>query len=100
MNTPPIVVREMSLKDAIADLERASNVTGYQIAVHMAKHKPENPNKKSDRPDAYGSTVRRVLAEPDKATWENLRIVLDALGVDAEAALTIAISSAAKVKTS
>jgi len=91
----------MSLKNAIATLVETSSTTNYQIAVHLGQHKPPKPGKKqSDRPDSYGSTVRRVLDNPDQATWENLKLVLDALGVDAEAALEFAISAAAKARAS
>ncbi|MEA5447970.1 hypothetical protein VB780_05275 [Leptolyngbya sp. CCNP1308] len=84
----------MSLKDAIAGLAEASGTSAYTIAKHLAEAKPSD----SSRPDSYGSTVRRVLNNPDKASWENLKLVLEALGVDAEAALAIAISAATKAK--
>lgn len=89
MNTPPVMVCSM-LRDTIADLAKNQKITNYQIAKHLAEHKP-NP-KNSGRPDRMNGTVARVFADPDKASWENVRLVLAALGVDAEAAIAIAAS--------
>lgn len=89
MSTPPLVVCEM-LKDTIAALAESQGITTYKIAKHLAEAKP-NPTG-SSRPDRMNSTVRRVLDDPDAASWENVRLVLAALGVDAEAAIAIAAS--------
>jgi hypothetical protein len=82
------------LKDTIAVLAKSrEDITTYKIAQHLAAHKPEQQGKKkSDRPDRYGSTVRRVMLNPESASWENVKLVLAALGVDAEAAIAIAAS--------
>lgn len=85
------------LKDTIAVLAKSrEDITTYKIAQHLAAHKPEQQGKKKsdrpDRPDRYGSTVRRVMQNPEAASWENVRLVLAALGVDAEAAIAIAAS--------
>jgi hypothetical protein len=82
------------LKDTIAALaESRGDITTYKIAQHLAAHKPEQTGKKqSGRPDRYGSTVRRVMLNPESASWENVKLVLAALGVDAEAAIAIAAS--------
>lgn len=78
------------LKDTIAALAESQGITKYKIAKHLAEHKP-NPEG-SGRPDRMNGTVARVMADPDKASWENVRLVLAALGVDAEAAIAIAAS--------
>lgn len=84
MSTPPVVCS--MLKDTIAALAESQGITNHQIAKHLAKHKA-NPTG-SARPDRMNSTVRRVLDDPENASWENVRLVLAALGVDAEAAFT------------
>ncbi len=78
------------LKDTIAALAESQGISTYKIAKHLAEHKPSETG--SGRPDRLSSTVNRVMADPDKASWENVRLVLAALGVDAEAAIAIAAS--------
>lgn len=90
MSTPPVVVCSSMLKDTIAALAESQGVTVYKISKYLAEHKA-NPTG-SNRPDRMNSTVRRVLDDPENASWENVRLVLAALGVDAEAAIAIAAS--------
>lgn len=61
----------------------------YQLSKAYGKIKD---GTEPTRPDAYGSTIKRIIAEPDKARWESLKILLLALGVDGEAAIAIAAS--------
>lgn len=78
------------LKSTIAALIEDQGITTYKIAQALALAKPSPTG--SDRPDRLSSTVKRVVEDPESASWENVRLVLAALGVDAEAAIAIAAS--------
>jgi hypothetical protein len=60
----------------------------YELAKAYAAAKGES----HPRPDHYASTIKRILAEPDKARWDSLKPLLQVLGLDAEAALEVAAS--------
>ena len=78
------------LKDTIAALAEAQGISTYKIAQHLAAEVPSPTG--SDRPDRMASTVRRVFADPESASWGSVRLVLEALGVNADAAIAIAAS--------
>ncbi|WP_194054500.1 hypothetical protein [Nodosilinea sp. LEGE 06152] len=85
------------LKPLVDQLVEADgrNLNQLAIAYGIAKD-----GEKPERQDKYRNTLLRIVEKPDSASWENLARFLRVLGVDAEAALTIAISSAAKAKAS
>jgi hypothetical protein len=79
------------LKPLIDELLKIDGRNLNQLAIAYGIDKEE---QKPERQDRYRNTLLRIIEKPEAASWENLSRLLRVLGVDAEAALTIALSSA------
>lgn len=96
INPHPSAVREM-LKSALEDLVKADgrNFNQLSVAYGIAKE-----GKEPARSDQYRNALKKMVEQPEKATWQSLTLFLGVLGVDAESSLTIAISAAARARAS
>jgi hypothetical protein len=94
MNPHPSAVCEM-LKPLVDDLIKADGRNLNQLAIAYGIDKE---GEKPPRQDKYRNTLLRIVDQPETTTWENLARLLQVLGVDGEAALTIAITSALRAK--
>jgi hypothetical protein len=83
----------MTLKDTLQQLR--GDRSYYQIAQAYALAKDGEAPSRRDR---YELTVRRAMEHPETAKWETLRLIFQAMGVDAETALAIAAASRSKAE--
>lgn len=63
--------------------------TLYSVALDYAIAKD---GERPERPDKYRGAVEKMIAQPERAQFENLALLFKVLGVDVEAAIAIAAS--------
>jgi hypothetical protein len=88
------------LKPVLEELVKVDGRNFNQLSVAYGIEKVKRGGEEPKRSDQYRNALIKIVEQPDKATWESLTIFLGVLGVDAEAALAIAINAATKAKAS
>jgi hypothetical protein len=63
--------------------------TLYSLALRYAIARDGD---RPERPDKYQGAVKKMLAQPERAQFENLALLFKILGVDIEAAIAVAAS--------